>query len=147
MNKLFFGGGALAALAAFPALAQPGGEGGGRFAQPQTRAAVEAQVQARFERADANRDGFVAQDEIRARREAGEARSGGRRGMTGGFGGRGFAAMDLDHDGRVALAEANRAALERFDRIDSNRDGTISPDERQAARAARQERMQERQGN
>jgi Ca2+-binding EF-hand superfamily protein len=198
---MFFAGVALAALAAAPAIAQPGGEGPGRFAQPQTRSAVQAQVQARFARADSNRDGFVTQDEVRVRAEARRAQSqerrgerrdqrfeqldanndgmisraefdspraigGGERGerramrgerrgqrfahrggMRGGFAGRGFAAMDLDHDGRVALAEAQRAALQRFDRVDSNRDGTISPDERQAARAAMRERMQERPGD
>lgn len=195
MNKMFFAGVALAALAAAPAIAQPAGEVRGRFAQPQTRSAVQAQVQARFARADSNRDGFVTQDEIRARAEARrgqrQERSGERReqrfdrldsnhdgmisraeldarsavgggdrramrggrpgqrfahrgGMGGGFAGRGFAAMDFDHDGRVALAEAQRAALQRFDRIDSNRDGTIGVDERQAARAAIRQRMQER---
>jgi len=55
--------------------------------------------------------------------------------------------MDLDHDGRVALAEANRAAFERFDRVDSDRDGTISLEERQVAREAFRGRMQDRQGN
>jgi Ca2+-binding EF-hand superfamily protein len=187
---MFFAGAALAALAAAPAPAQPDGEGPGRFAQPQTRAAVQARVQARFERADSDRDGFVTRDEVEARAEArrgqmqerrgerreqrfdrldsnhdgalsraefeapravrggerGErgrfARRGGRGGgMMARFGARAFAAMDLDSDGRVAFAEAQRAALQRFDRIDSNRDGTISLNERQAARAARQERM------
>ncbi|HEX8241025.1 MAG TPA: EF-hand domain-containing protein [Allosphingosinicella sp.] len=201
MTKMFFAGVALAAIAAAPAIAQPGGEGRGRFAQPQTRSAVQAQVQARFARADSNRDGFVTQDEVRARAEArraqrqerrgerreqrfdrldtnrdgmlsraefdapravgggdrGERRAmrGDRRGqrfahrggMRGGLAGRGFAMMDLDHDGRVALAEAQRAALQRFDRVDSNRDGTISLDERQAARAAIRERMQQRRGD
>ncbi|MEA3051846.1 MAG: hypothetical protein QOG72_749 [Sphingomonadales bacterium] len=192
MKKIFAAGAALAALAACPALAQPG-EGQGRSAKPQTRADVQARVQARFARADANRDGFITQDEVRARAEArrgqrqersGERREarfdrldsnhdgslsraefdarpafggerpgqrlahrGGRPGMTGGLGGRAFAAMDLDHDGRVALAEASRAAFERFDRLDSNRDGTISADERQAAREAFRERMQERRGD
>jgi hypothetical protein len=74
------------------------------------------------------------------------AHRGARGGMMTGFGGRAFAMMDLDRDGRVALGEAQRAALQRFDRIDANRDGAISLDERQAARAARQERREERQG-
>ncbi|HLL30151.1 MAG TPA: EF-hand domain-containing protein [Allosphingosinicella sp.] len=178
----------VAALAATPVLAQGGGDRG-RFAQPQTRAEVQAQVQSRFARADSNRDGFLTQDEVRARAEArrsqrqqlrgerreqrfeqldanndgvisrsefealrtvrGERRGqrlahrGGRGGMAG-FGGRAFATMDLDRDGRISLAEAQRAALQRFDRIDSNRDGTIGPEERQAAREAFRERMRDR---
>ncbi|HEX8574521.1 MAG TPA: EF-hand domain-containing protein [Allosphingosinicella sp.] len=200
MKMFLFAGAALAALAAGPAVAQPG-EGRARFAQPQTRAAVAAQVQARFARADSNRDGFVTREEVRARAEArreqrrerraerraqlferldsnndgsisraefsdrpalrgaerGERRTvrgerrgqrfanRGGRGMGGGFGARGFAAMDLNGDGRVALAEASRAALQRFDRVDSDRDGTITPGERQAAREAFRERMGERQ--
>jgi hypothetical protein len=194
MKTIFFAGVALAALAAFPAQAQRGGDGQGRFAQPQTRAAVQARVLARFARADSDRDGFVTQDEARAGAEAlrgqrqersgerreqrferldtnqdgsisraefdapraaggGErgdrrgrrlARRGGR-GMSGGFAGPAFAAMDLDRDGRVAFAEAQRAALQRFDRLDSDRDGTISLDERRAARAARQERREGRE--
>jgi Ca2+-binding EF-hand superfamily protein len=199
MKQIVYAGAALAALAAVPALAQPDA-GRARSAEPLTRAAVQARVQARFARADADRDGFVTQDEVRARAEArrGERqeRSGERRearfdrldanhdgsisraefdarpafrggerqgargerrgegfahrggrpgGPMGGFGGRAFAAMDLDHDGRVALAEANRAAFERFDRLDSDRDGTISQSERQAGREAFRERMRHRQ--
>jgi Ca2+-binding EF-hand superfamily protein len=201
MKTIFVAGAALAALMAVPSLAQPD-EGRARSAEPLTRAAVQARVQARFARADANRDGFVTQDEVRARAEArrgqrqersGERREarfdrldsnhdgsisraefdarpafgggerqgmrGQRRGQSfahrggrgggpmGGLGGRAFAAMDLDHDGRVALAEANRAAFERFDRLDSDRDGTISQSERQAAREAFRERMQDRPGD
>jgi Ca2+-binding EF-hand superfamily protein len=195
MKKIFFAGAALAALAAAPVPAQPGGDGPARFAQPQTRAAVQAEVQTRFARADADRDGFVTRDEVRARAEArreqrrerlGERRGqrfeqldsnhdgmisraefeapraapGGERrgrrfagrggrggGMMARFGARAFAAMDADRDGRVALAEAQQAALQRFDRVDSNRDGSISPDERQAARAAFRERRRDRQGD
>lgn len=196
MKTLFLAGAALAVLASAPAAAQPGGEGRGRFAQPQTRAQVEARVEARFARADSNRDGFVTREEVSDRAEArraerqensgerrakrferldsnsdgmisrsefdsaggrgegrqasdGERRGGrfahrggrGRPGVMGsGFGGRAFAMMDLDRDGRVALAEARRIALQRFDRADSNRDGTISVEESQAARAALRER-------
>ncbi|HEX8468490.1 MAG TPA: EF-hand domain-containing protein [Allosphingosinicella sp.] len=196
MNRIFFAGAALAVLAAAPAAAQPG-EGRARFAQPQTRAAVSAQVEARFAPADSNRDGFVTQDEVRARTEArrqqrgerreqrferldsnhdgmisraefeapsavrggdrGERRAtrgerrgqrfanrGGRGGMMARFGARAFAAMDMNRDGRVALAEAQRIALQRFDRADSNRDGTVGADELQAARAARMQRREDR---
>jgi hypothetical protein len=186
----------VAALAATPAFAQAA-DGRARFAQPQTRAAVQAQVQSRFARADANRDGFVTQEEVRARAEAGReqrqerreqrfdrldanndgmisraefdapralrggdrgdrramraerrgqrfAGRGGRGGaMMARFGARAFAKMDMDRDGRVALAEAQRTALQRFDWVDSNRDGTISLDERRAW----QERREERQGD
>lgn len=190
MKKTAFAGAALVALAAaIPALAQPQGQARGPAAQPMTRAAVQARVQTRFARADANRDGFVTQEEVRARAEAarGElrakafdrldanhdgnisrsefetrpaaraegprqgmrgkrlARRGGA-GMGGGLAGRAFAMMDGDRDGRVSLAEANAAALQRFDRVDANRDGTITPDERQAARAALRARMMERRG-
>lgn len=192
MKRILCAGAALAAVsAAVAASAQPGAEGRRGPGQPMTRAAVEARVEARFARADSNRDGFVTQDEVRAGAEArraqrqerrterreqlferldsnrdgsisraefserpalrggGErrgqrlARRGGRGGglLMAGFGARAFAAMDYNRDGRVALAEAERAALQRFDRIDSDRDGTISPSERQAARL---ERLDER---
>lgn len=197
MKSLFLLG--VAALAATPVLAQSG-DGRGRIAQPQTRATVQAQVQARFARADSNRDGFVTREEVRAGGEARRAQRQERRGerferldsnndgsisraefdapravqggdrserramraerrgqrfadrdgrgggMRARLGGRAFAMMDLDRDGRVALGEAQRAALQRFDRVDSNRDGTISLDERQTARAARMERREERRG-
>jgi Ca2+-binding EF-hand superfamily protein len=142
MKKFAFAAAALTALAAVPALAQQGGEEGARVAQPQTRAEAATQAEARFARADANRDGFLTQDEMQARAEA---RDGEHRGR-GGFGGRRFEAMDADHDGRVALTEASRAALERFDRIDADHDGSISQGERQAAREAWRARMQDREG-
>jgi Ca2+-binding EF-hand superfamily protein len=55
-------------------------------------------------------------------------------GMGMGFGGRWFDRVDADRDGRVSLAEAQRAGMAMFDRLDTNHDGTISPDERAAAR-------------
>jgi Ca2+-binding EF-hand superfamily protein len=60
-------------------------------------------------------------------------------------GGRWFERVDADHDGRVSLAEAQRAGMAMFERLDTNHDGTISPDERAAARQAfRARRMDER---
>lgn len=190
MSKMLFAGAAL--LAAIPAAAQPG-EGRVRPDGPTTRAAIEARVEARFARADANHDGFVTEEEVRlgaeqrranrqhrrgerraqlferldadrdgsisreefearpALRGGGEGRGrrlGHRRdrggGMMAGFGVRAFERLDLDRDGRVALAEAERAALERFDRVDSDRNGTVSVEERQAAREAFRGRMRER---
>ena len=44
---------------------------------------------------------------------------------------------DLDRDGRVSLQEATASALQRFDRVDANRDGQITPDERRQQREQR----------
>ncbi|MEO7827766.1 MAG: EF-hand domain-containing protein, partial [Allosphingosinicella sp.] len=95
MKKIIFAGAALAVLASMPALAQPRGD---RSAQPQTRSAVQARVQARFARADANRDGFVTQDEVRARAEA-------RRGQRQERSGERFDRLDANHDGMISRAE------------------------------------------
>ncbi|HEX8126741.1 MAG TPA: EF-hand domain-containing protein [Allosphingosinicella sp.] len=97
MNRIFFAGAALVVLAAAPAVAQPG-EGRGRFDQPQTRAAVAARVQARFARADSNRDGFVTQDEVRARAEARREQRGERRDRR-------FERLDSNHDGTISRSE------------------------------------------
>ena len=51
-------------------------------------------------------------------------------GMAG-FGGEMFEMADINHDGRVSLAEAQAAALAHFDKADLNHDGKITPDERQ----------------
>ena len=65
-------------------------------------------------------------------------------GMHMGFGGRRFDRLDADHDGRVSLAEADRAAASMFDRLDANHDGTITPEERMAAREHMRQPMDER---
>jgi len=57
-----------------------------------------------------------------------------------------FERADLDHDGKVSLAEAEKAALDRFDRIDTNHDGVISEAERDAARAQMAMRWREHRG-
>lgn len=97
MKKIFFAGAALAVLAAAPAAAQPG-EGRDRLAQPQTRSAVAARVQARFAGADSDRDGFVTRDEVRARAEARRADRSERREQR-------FEMLDANRDGMISRAE------------------------------------------
>lgn len=85
-----------------------------------------------FNRADANKDGVITRAEFDAspkplpgRRQAG---------MRRGAGGRLFETADANKDGRVSLAEAQSVALQRFDRLDLNRDGTLTREERRQAR-------------
>jgi Ca2+-binding EF-hand superfamily protein len=55
-------------------------------------------------------------------------------GMGMAFGGRMFEMADINHDGRVSLAEAQAAALAHFDKADLNHDGKVTPDEHQQIR-------------
>jgi len=50
-------------------------------------------------------------------------------------------------DGRVSMAEASSRALAMFDRVDANRDGTITMEERAAARGMMRGQRQQRQGS
>ena len=84
----------------------------------QTRDSVVAKVRDRFARADANRDGFVAGDEIRAQRAERRAK---RMAIRGG------------------QQRANPDA--GFERLDTNRDNMISREEFAAGRAMRGQRM------
>jgi Ca2+-binding EF-hand superfamily protein len=109
-----------------------------------------------FERLDTNRDGAITraewdaaqaqrQQRVAARDQNGnghpDAKRLGHRGMMGGFGGHMFEMAD-NRDGRVSLQEAQSAALQHFDMVDTNRDGRITPEERmqmhQKVRAERQ---------
>jgi hypothetical protein len=47
-------------------------------------------------------------------------------------------AADANRDQRISLAEAEAAALQRFERLDLNRDGRVTREERQQARQQRQ---------
>lgn len=104
MKKLIFVGIAGVALASGAALAQPR-QGEGRTID---RAQVESRVAAMFARVDANRDGFVTQEEAQGARQAMRAQRQERRGER-------------------------REAL--FARLDTDRNGVISREEFTAPRA------------
>lgn len=126
------------------------------------RAAQRAEMQAkRFAALDANKDGSISKAEWdqhgadraarRAERgekraDAGEARGGnrgdgmrghhGKRGGHGGGMGGGWMTADTNGDKAISQAEFTTASLARFDRMDANKDGQVTAEERQAERQA-----------
>lgn len=103
------------------------------------RRADPARRMAMFERLDTNRDNMISRDEFaRAQAMRGErgprgAMNGRRMGMQR-MGGGMMRRADANGDRRISLAEAETAALQRFDRADRNRDGRVTQDERQQVR-------------
>ena len=115
-----------------------------------------------FARLDADRNGQISQSEFNARTERRDraerrdARSERRSNrverrqdrreaaFAGRFGGRMIERADTDKDGRVSLAEATARPLARFDRLDANKDGSLTREERRAARALRQQNRAKR---
>jgi Ca2+-binding EF-hand superfamily protein len=100
---------------------------------------VPERMQGIFDRADADKDGVLTADELRAMARAQQAASGGGREEGPGRGGRDgrggagmrdpiFAALDTDHDNAISVEEiANApAALKALDR---NQDGKLTEDE------------------
>jgi len=51
---------------------------------------------------------------------------------------------DANKDGAITQAEFTQAALQRFDQMDANHDGTVTKEERQAARQAMRQQWQNR---
>ncbi|MEO7815177.1 MAG: EF-hand domain-containing protein [Sphingomicrobium sp.] len=105
---------------------------------------------AMFDRLDANHDGSISRDEfarghqMRVERKVvingapGDEHAGmkmhgmGGAKMGGGMGRHMLKMADANNDGRITLPEMTNAALQRFDRADTNHDGVVTKDERQA---------------
>ncbi|WP_029941449.1 EF-hand domain-containing protein [Sphingomonas astaxanthinifaciens] len=118
------------------------GKGRERMAE---RGADPARRQQMFDRLDTNRDNMISRDEFaradamrgeRGPRGQGREHRMGMKGMHGGM----MRRADANNDQRLTLAEAEAAALQRFDRADVNRDGRITQDERQQMRQQWQQR-------
>ena len=112
---------------------------------------------AAFDRLDTNKDGSISREEFAAGREkrlerrivmreqrrdgAGAPKDGKevrkhvmRMHGRGPFGAHMIVMADTDKDGKITQAEAEALALQHFDRMDSNKDGQVTPEERRAGR-------------
>jgi Ca2+-binding EF-hand superfamily protein len=97
-----------------------------------------------FERLDTDRNGSISREEF-AQRRALRGERGGRGGMRG-MGGRGGERMGqrmFGEDGMITRDEFRARALQRFERLDANRDGRVTVAER---REVRQRLREERRG-
>lgn len=115
-------------------------------------------VSARFEALDKDGNGAVSREEFTAAREdradrmerGGRPgmRQGGHRGHRGGWGrggrGHGGWGQNAEARGPQSIAEVQTRLTTRFDRVDANRDGYITAEERTAARQAGREQRHER---
>lgn len=116
------------------------------------REAMHARMAAEmFDRADTNKDGMISRDEwtAGAARFAGMQREQREHGGMG-IGMRGRPMMmkhmdmmaDADGDRAISRQEFEARALQHFDRVDTNKDGKITADERAQAHAAMRERSE-----
>lgn len=106
-----------------------------------TRQEFDAARTAQFTRLDANSDGFLSREEMRAQR--GERGPRGHRGQ--------LARADANNDGNITREEFLARPTAMFDRLDANKDGVISADERpqprQRAEGQRAERPEGHRGH
>jgi hypothetical protein len=110
----------------------------------------------RFAALDANNDGSISRAEfdagpagragMRGESRGGKRMQGGRGGRRGMDGAKGFAKADVNSDGKLTQSEMTAQALARFDRLDANKDGTLSVEERRAGWEAMRGRRGKRGG-
>ena len=101
--------------------------------RPITRTEVIVAIKKQFAAMDANHDGAVTREEFE-RFRAHQPPATGLAALTY-VSSTWFGHVDADRDGRVTYAEASARPLRLFDLADVNRDGTVSPAEREAAQA------------
>lgn len=136
----------------------------GSISVEERRAARQAhraeRVATRFAALDKNGDGSVSREEFTAPRERGDrAERAGRQGMRqgghhggprggwgrgGGHGHGGERGQNAEARGPLVIADVQTRLTNQFDRVDTNRDGFISAEERTAARQAMREQWGER---
>lgn len=107
-----------------------------------------------FERLDANKDGSISRAEFEAPRADGQRAGRGERGQRAEHAGRGHRGgmhrgaerMARGGEGRfpIVIAEAERKATEAFTRLDADRDGTLTVEERRAGMEARRAEMRQK---
>ena len=88
-------------------------------------------------RLDADKDGAISNAEfesVHAKRAERVAERRGNRGLAGQM----FTTADTNKDGRVSLAEATATATAQFDKVDVNKDGTLTRDEIRVVRKGAQ---------
>ncbi len=128
------------------------------------RAAHQAQM---FDRIDTDHNGAISRDEFVAMHQRGAMGGAGMHGMDRGAGGMdhghamgghrlgghgmgGHGSMakmaDTNGDGAISRDEFVAAAVKHFDGVDTDRNGTITPAERQAAHASMKAKWQARRG-
>ena len=113
----------------------PQGEGGGRMQRDVTRQQTQQMTDMMFRRFDLNHDGVLTRQEAE---QAAAQLGGSDDSRRGGRAERRIARLFGDQQS-VTLAQAEAEALARFDAEDLNHDGIVSGDEREQARAARQQ--------
>ena len=126
------------------AFARMDANGDGKLDQTD-RAEMKAKMKGKaFDRLDTDNDGKVTREEFTAARDKmrgqggkrGKGKDGPRMGSRGGPGGQGMMKMaDTNGDGSISQSEFVASSLARFDRADADKDGTVTPEERQAVRA------------
>ncbi|MGE0583358.1 MAG: EF-hand domain-containing protein [Steroidobacteraceae bacterium] len=100
-------------------------DGDGRVSRQESIDAAVDRANRRFEQLDANKDGYLTQDEMNAARKTMRERVKERAGEH-------WKAADKDGDGAISRSEAEAGMpmlARRFDQLDANKDGKITRDE------------------